>query len=237
MELISRQSTPRRLNYTDGQAVYDYVVVIFRKFANFTDDLIKSFSLLPFSLTTAPNPHSLLIFSLLGAPFAVPSSPLYSCDIGSVLPLSSLFWRVGIVRCCAVFEVAHFYPTLIRLDVFIAELKRLQEERQAIIDAGGPKPPRSTNPEDDDIASGPPELRKQVSLLNREISQQAEAHAQSLAAVEAVCAEKLPDADAEQQIFFNGDACHASPTPPPPPPPRPDQGTSSPQPEDDPNYV
>ncbi|MED6137906.1 hypothetical protein PIB30_069399 [Stylosanthes scabra] len=43
MELISRQSSPRRLNYTDGsagQAVYDYVVVIFRKFANFTDDLI-----------------------------------------------------------------------------------------------------------------------------------------------------------------------------------------------------
>ncbi|MED6202087.1 hypothetical protein PIB30_101853 [Stylosanthes scabra] len=26
-------------------------------------------------------------------------------------------------------------------DVFLAELKRLQEERQAIIDAGGPEPP------------------------------------------------------------------------------------------------
>ncbi|MED6207590.1 hypothetical protein PIB30_037110 [Stylosanthes scabra] len=60
-------------------------------------------------------------------------------------------------------------------DVFIAELKRLQEERQAIIDAG--------DPEDDDTASGPPDLREQVTLLNREISQQAEAHAQSLAAL------------------------------------------------------
>ncbi|MED6137904.1 hypothetical protein PIB30_069397 [Stylosanthes scabra] len=29
-------------------------------------------------------------------------------------------------------------------DVFIEELKRLQKERQAIIDAGGPEPPRST---------------------------------------------------------------------------------------------
>ncbi|MED6184822.1 hypothetical protein PIB30_051187 [Stylosanthes scabra] len=56
------------------------------------------FSLLPFSLTTAPNLPSLLIFSLLGAPFAVPSPPLYSCDIGSLLPLSPLFWTVGIVR-------------------------------------------------------------------------------------------------------------------------------------------
>ncbi|MED6154605.1 hypothetical protein PIB30_114151, partial [Stylosanthes scabra] len=44
---------------------------------------------------------------------------------------------------------------------------------------------------DDDTASGPPDLREQVTLLNREISQQAEAHAQSLAAVEAACAEKV----------------------------------------------
>ncbi|MED6166175.1 hypothetical protein PIB30_106525, partial [Stylosanthes scabra] len=46
-------------------------------------------------------------------------------------------------------------------------------------------------PDDDDTASGPPDLREQVTLLNREISQQAEAHAQSLAAVEAACAEKV----------------------------------------------
>ncbi|MED6113315.1 hypothetical protein PIB30_069631, partial [Stylosanthes scabra] len=103
--------------------------------------------------------------------------------------------------------------------------KRLQDERQAAIDAGGPVPPPPpideaevwarvggsrkrgrvygmgvvpshkypplfSDPDDDDTASGPPDLREQVTLLNREISQQAEVHAQSLAAVEAVCAEK-----------------------------------------------
>ncbi|MED6209868.1 hypothetical protein PIB30_058846 [Stylosanthes scabra] len=51
-------------------------------------------------------------------------------------------------------------------------------------------PPLFSDPDDDDTASGPPDLREQVTLLNREISQQAEAHAQSLAAVEAVCAKK-----------------------------------------------
>ncbi|MED6213075.1 hypothetical protein PIB30_089769 [Stylosanthes scabra] len=52
-------------------------------------------------------------------------------------------------------------------------------------------PPLFSDPDDDDTASGPPDLREQVTLLNREISQQAEAHAQSLAAVEAACAEKV----------------------------------------------
>ncbi|MED6201589.1 hypothetical protein PIB30_096528, partial [Stylosanthes scabra] len=52
-------------------------------------------------------------------------------------------------------------------------------------------PPLFSDPDDDDTARGPPDLREQVTLLNREISQQAEAHAQSLAAVEAVCVEKV----------------------------------------------
>ncbi|MED6125332.1 hypothetical protein PIB30_067539 [Stylosanthes scabra] len=52
-------------------------------------------------------------------------------------------------------------------------------------------PPLFSDPDDDDTNSGPPDLREQVTLLNREISQQEEAHAQSLAAVEAVCAEKV----------------------------------------------
>ncbi|MED6122697.1 hypothetical protein PIB30_042251 [Stylosanthes scabra] len=52
-------------------------------------------------------------------------------------------------------------------------------------------PPHFSDPDDDDTASGPPDLREQVTLLNREISQQAEVHAQSLAAVEAICAEKV----------------------------------------------
>ncbi|MED6106985.1 hypothetical protein PIB30_009833 [Stylosanthes scabra] len=108
-------------------------------------------------------------------------------------------------------------------DAYLAELKRLQDERQAAIDTGGPVPPIDeaevwarvaggrkrgrvygmgvvpshkypplfSDPDDDDTASGPPDLREQVTLLNREISQQAEAHAQSLAAVEVVCAEKV----------------------------------------------
>ncbi|MED6161217.1 hypothetical protein PIB30_058591 [Stylosanthes scabra] len=110
-----------------------------------------------------------------------------------------------------------------RMDAYEAKLKRLQDERQATIDAGGPVPPHHeaevwervaggrkrgrvygmgvvpshkypplfSDPDDDDTASGPPDLREQVTLLNREISQQAEAHAQSLAAVEAVYAEKV----------------------------------------------
>ncbi|MED6182376.1 hypothetical protein PIB30_027873 [Stylosanthes scabra] len=46
------------------------------------------------------------------------------------------------------------------------------------------------DPDDDDTASSPPDLREQVTLFNRKISQQAEAHAQRVAAVEAVCAKK-----------------------------------------------
>ncbi|MED6127840.1 hypothetical protein PIB30_091996 [Stylosanthes scabra] len=104
-------------------------------------------------------------------------------------------------------------------DAYEAELKRLQDERQVAIDAG--------DPDDDDTASGPPDLREQ-----------AEAHAQSLAAVEAVCGEsadlgvhradavvgglrleesllrhvQLPDSDAEWRIRLRFDARHASPT-------------------------
>ncbi|MED6171252.1 hypothetical protein PIB30_039076 [Stylosanthes scabra] len=77
-------------------------------------------------------------------------------------------------------------------DAFIAELKRLQEERQAIIDAG--------DLEDDHTASGPLDLREQVILLNREISQQAEVHAQSLAVVEAVCAEMVRTLESTVQM-------------------------------------
>ncbi|MED6212815.1 hypothetical protein PIB30_087118 [Stylosanthes scabra] len=53
------------------------------------------------------------------------------------------------------------------------------------------EPPLFGDPDDDDTASDPPNLREQVTLLNMEISQQAEAHAQRVAAVEAICAEKV----------------------------------------------
>ncbi|MED6173179.1 hypothetical protein PIB30_056824 [Stylosanthes scabra] len=92
---------------------------------------------------------------------------------------------------------------------FLEELKRLQTERQAIIDAGGLEPPPIDEdavwtriaggrkrgriygkgvvpshkyptlfgvPDDKDTATGPPDLREQVVLLNREVTEQAETH-------------------------------------------------------------
>ncbi|MED6188821.1 hypothetical protein PIB30_089548 [Stylosanthes scabra] len=124
------------------------------------------------------------------------------------------------------------------------------------------------DPEDGDTASGPPDLREQVTLLNREISQQAEAHAQSLAAVEAVCAEKVRTLESTvqmqsqevselrnaytdiysflMQMRSSGSSAVTMPDMPPPPPPPtrsqsppppPDQGTGSPQAEDNLDYV
>ncbi|MED6173456.1 hypothetical protein PIB30_059633 [Stylosanthes scabra] len=80
-------------------------------------------------------------------------------------------------------------------DASLEELKMLQKERHAIIDAvwtriAGVYPRLFGDPDDDDTASSPPDLREQVTLLNRDISQQAEAHAQRVAVVEAICAEK-----------------------------------------------
>ncbi|MED6214008.1 hypothetical protein PIB30_098868 [Stylosanthes scabra] len=109
-------------------------------------------------------------------------------------------------------------------EAFEVENQRLEAERQAIIDAGGPKPPlideeaiwtriagsrkkgriygKCVVPaysvpliigdvNDNDIATSPPDVIDQVTLLNREISQQAEAHRQRVAQVEAVCDEKV----------------------------------------------
>ncbi|MED6213486.1 hypothetical protein PIB30_093916 [Stylosanthes scabra] len=47
------------------------------------------------------------------------------------------------------------------------------------------------DPDDDDTATGPPDLREQVVLLNREFTQQAETHSQKVAALEAVYSEKV----------------------------------------------
>ncbi|MED6152047.1 hypothetical protein PIB30_088207, partial [Stylosanthes scabra] len=113
-------------------------------------------------------------------------------------------------------------------------------------------PPLFSDPDDDDTASGPPDLREQVTLLNREISQQAEAHAQSLAAVEATCAEKVRTLESTVQTqsqevsdmrraysdmysFLTQMRSGASgsgllpdmPPPPPPPPPAPSQTPAS----------
>ncbi|MED6112765.1 hypothetical protein PIB30_064653 [Stylosanthes scabra] len=115
---------------------------------------------------------------------------------------------------------------------FLEELKRLQTELQAIIDAGGLEPPpidedavwtRITDdrkrgriyskgvipshkypalfgdPDDDDTTTGPPDLREQVVLLNRELTQQADTHAQKVAAVEAVYSEKVRSLESTMQ--------------------------------------
>ncbi|MED6175588.1 hypothetical protein PIB30_079802 [Stylosanthes scabra] len=161
-------------------------------------------------------------------------------------------------------------------DAFAVEKKRLEEEHQAIIDEeelwtwilGGRKrgkiygmglvplhsyPPLFGHPDDDDTATNPPDLRKQVTLLNRDISQQAEAHAQKVAVVEAVCEEKvrtletivqsqsqevseLRKAYSEMYSFLtqmrsSGSSSTMMPPPPPParsrsPPPQLDRGTS-----------
>ncbi|MED6170017.1 hypothetical protein PIB30_026609 [Stylosanthes scabra] len=156
-----------------------------------------------------------------------------------------------------------------RMDAYDAELKRLQEVRCPPIDkaavwarvAGCRKrgrvygmgvvpshkyPQLFSDPDDDDTASGPPDLKEQVTLLNREITQQAEAHAQRVAAVEVVCAEKvrtlestvqtqsqevsdLRRAYSDMYIFLTQMRSYSSgsmpdmPPPPPPPPPAPPQ--------------
>ncbi|MED6106067.1 hypothetical protein PIB30_001460 [Stylosanthes scabra] len=78
------------------------------------------------------------------------------------------------------------------------------------------------DPDDDDTASGPPDFREQVTLLNREISQQAEAHAPMVTAVEAVCAEKMRSSGSSAAAMAD------MPTPSPPPPPLPHARSQSP---------
>ncbi|MED6136295.1 hypothetical protein PIB30_054732 [Stylosanthes scabra] len=103
-------------------------------------------------------------------------------------------------------------------EAFEAEKNRLEAERQVIIAAGGPEPPpideeaiwlrisggrkkgriygkgvipAHTVPLIIGDVDDPPDVREQVTLLNRELSQQAEANCQRVAQVEAVCDEKV----------------------------------------------
>ncbi|MED6152991.1 hypothetical protein PIB30_097292, partial [Stylosanthes scabra] len=171
-------------------------------------------------------------------------------------------------------------------EAFLAELKRLQAERQALMEAGCPEPPpideaalwtrfaggRKTgriygmgvvpshqypplfpDDEDADTASGPPDLRERVVLLNREISQQAEANARRVAALESTVqtqsqeVSELRKAYADMyslltQMRSNGSTSTPLPDfpPPSPPPPLPQTdapGTGSPDADDDPDYV
>ncbi|MED6187268.1 hypothetical protein PIB30_074835 [Stylosanthes scabra] len=93
-------------------------------------------------------------------------------------------------------------------------------------------PPLFRDPDDDDTATSPPDLREKVTLLNMEISQQAEAHAQRLQSQEV---SELRKAYSEMYSFLteirsSRSSSATMPPPPPPaqsqsPPPQPYQGT------------
>ncbi|MED6191056.1 hypothetical protein PIB30_112262, partial [Stylosanthes scabra] len=171
-------------------------------------------------------------------------------------------------------------------EAFIAELNRLQAERQALIEAGCPEPPPIDEgalwtrfaggrkrgriygmgvvpshqhpplfPDDEDAnTASAPDLRERVVMLNREISQQAEANARRVAALESTVqsqSQEVSDLRKAYADVYNlltqmrsGGSSSATlsdlPPPPPPPPqtdPGTDQDTGSPQPDDDPDYV
>ncbi|MED6164989.1 hypothetical protein PIB30_095421, partial [Stylosanthes scabra] len=140
-------------------------------------------------------------------------------------------------------------------EAFLAELKRLQAERQDLMEAGCPEPPPmtrlhcglalreaargggSTHPllfpddEDADTASAP-DLRERVVMLNKEISQQAEANARRVAALESTVQTQsqevsdLRKAYADMyslltQMLSGGSSSAPLPDFPPPPPPPP----------------
>ncbi|MED6118160.1 hypothetical protein PIB30_000142 [Stylosanthes scabra] len=145
------------------------------------------------------------------------------------------------------------------------ELKRLKTERQAIINAGGRAGSTArewflrisirrffADTDDDDTATGPPDVREQVVLLNRELSQQAEAHAHKVAAVEAACSEKVRSLESTVQAqsqevsalrkaysdmysylsqIRSGSSASGMPEMPPPPPPPPPARSQDPPPQ------
>ncbi|MED6160679.1 hypothetical protein PIB30_053681 [Stylosanthes scabra] len=170
-------------------------------------------------------------------------------------------------------------------EAFLAELKRLQAELQALMEAGCPEPPPIDEavlwtrfaggrkrgriygmgvvpshqhpplfPDDEDAdTASAPDLRERVVMLNREISQQAEANARRVAALEStvqaqsqeVSDLRKPYADVYSLLtqMRSGGLSSAPlpdfpPPPPPPPPPQTDApGTGSPDADDDPDYV
>ncbi|MED6113651.1 hypothetical protein PIB30_072836 [Stylosanthes scabra] len=176
-----------------------------------------------------------------------------------------------------------------RMEAFLAELKRLQAERQALMEAGCPEPPPIDEaalwtrfaggrkrgriygmgvvlyhqhpplfPDDEDAdTASAPDLRERVVMLNREISQQAEANARRVAALESTVQTQSQEVSDLQKAYVdmyslltqmrNGGSSFAPlpdfpPPPPPPPPPQTDApgtgpGTGSPDADDDPDYV
>ncbi|MED6128200.1 hypothetical protein PIB30_095282 [Stylosanthes scabra] len=113
-------------------------------------------------------------------------------------------------------------------------------------------PPLFPDDEDADTASAP-DVRERVVMLNREISQQAEANARRVVALDSTVQTQsqevsdLRKAYADMYILLtqmrSGGSSSAPlpdlpPPPPPPPPPQTDApGTGSPDADDDPDYV
>ncbi|MED6140652.1 hypothetical protein PIB30_095339 [Stylosanthes scabra] len=89
--------------------------------------------------------------------------------------------------------------------------------------------------DDDDTASGPPDVREQL-------SQQAKVNRRRFAQVEAVCDEKMRSGGSGSAVFTAMPPPSPPPPPPPPtrspsPPPELDRATSPSQHDDDPDYV
>ncbi|MED6225795.1 hypothetical protein PIB30_097121, partial [Stylosanthes scabra] len=107
--------------------------------------------------------------------------------------------------------------------------------------------------DDDDTASGPPDVREQVTLLNRELSKQAEANCQRVVQDGAICEEKVRTLETAlesqsqvvsqlrkaysdmynflEQMRSGGSGSAAFTAMPPPPPPLPPARFSSPPPQ------
>ncbi|MED6149818.1 hypothetical protein PIB30_066268 [Stylosanthes scabra] len=153
------------------------------------------------------------------------------------------------------------------------ELKRLEEERAALIAVGCPevagsrkrgrvygrdKVPSRLKPtayDSDDLstASGPVDMREEVTLLNRELTQQAEEHRQEVQALSDRHAAQIKSNVSQMYSFMQnmqaGSASSSAEMPPPMPPPSPpfqhgpsgatDQPPSDADrsPHDDPDYI
>ncbi|MED6163963.1 hypothetical protein PIB30_085079, partial [Stylosanthes scabra] len=109
-------------------------------------------------------------------------------------------------------------------------LKRLQEERQAIIDAGDPEPPppdrRGRDPDDNDIANGSPDLREQVQNLESIVRTQSQEVFELWKAYSDMYSFLT-------QMWSSGYSAAAMPDMPPPPPPPPPARSQSPPPQPD----
>ncbi|MED6194500.1 hypothetical protein PIB30_029148 [Stylosanthes scabra] len=192
-----------------------------------------------------PNPDAQRFYNLL----EYVRKPLWEGSVFSQLSIATRMLAIKFENNYSQHALNKYRGWLERWPPMLAEFPPIDEDALWTRIAGGRKrgriygmdvvpshkyPHLFVDPEDDDTTSGPPDLREQVTLLNKEIAQQAEAHAQSLAAVEAVCAEKTQSQEVSElrkaysdmysfltQMRSSGSSSVAMPDLPPPPPPPP----------------